>query len=112
MGKPDKAVQNGLFKSDSSSAAEVADLKSEKVSVSSSELKRSYIPLPLKRKLYAEAQGCCQYESSNGVRCGSQFQIQLDHVTPVFWGGDSSPKNLRLLCRTHNLLVAQQMRLS
>ncbi len=71
--------------------------------------KRPNIPMHLKRKLYLEAKGCCQYESPDGSHCGSQFQIQIDHVIPVRWGGTSSPENLRLLCRTHNLLAAEQM---
>ena len=35
--------------------------------------KRPHIPVHLKRKLYSEAKGCCQYENSDGHRCGSQF---------------------------------------
>ena len=84
-------------------------LKPEKVSLPSPLSKRAYISVPLKRKLYSEAKGCCQYESPEGSRCGSQFQIQIDHVTPVSWGGTTSRENLRLLCRTHNLLAARQL---
>ncbi len=73
--------------------------------------KRPHISVHLKRKLYSEAQGCCQYENPDGSRCRSEFQLQIDHVTPVAWGGTNSPENLRLLCRTHNLLAAEQMRL-
>ncbi len=91
------------------SATEVRDLKSKKVTLPSPLIKRSYISVSLKRRLYLKAQGCCQYQSPDGSRCGSQFQIQIDHVTPVSWGGATSLENLRLLCRTHNLLAAQQL---
>ncbi len=30
-------------------------------------------------------------------------------ITPVAWGGPHTKDNLRLLCRTHNLLMARQM---
>ena len=71
--------------------------------------KRAPISLHLKRKIFAEAQGCCQFESSDGIQCGSQFQVQFDHITPVTWGGSNSIDNFRLLCRTHNLLMARLM---
>ena len=102
-----KLGKSNLVKTDS--ATEVRDLKSEKISSPSPLLRRPYIPVSLKRKLYTGAQGCCQYQSPDGNRCGSQFQIQIDHVTPVALGGETSFENLRLLCRTHNLLAAQQL---
>ena len=115
LGKSNQSIQDK--KSDSrlishpnlGSATEVRNLKSKKISSPSPLLRRSYIPVSLKRKLYAQAQGCCQYQSPDGNRCGSQFQIQIDHMTPVTWGGKTSFENLRLLCRTHNLLSAQQL---
>ena len=73
--------------------------------------KRAPLSLHLKRQLFAKAQGRCQYTIPDGLSCGSRFQVQIDHVTPVNWGGSNSMDNLRLLCRTHNLLMAQKMRL-
>ncbi len=32
---------------------------------------------------------------------------RMDHIVPVNWGGPSTKDNLRLLCRTHNLLMAR-----
>ena len=93
------------------SATEVRNLKSKKVSLPSSIMRRPYSSVSLKRKLFSQAQGCCQYQSPDGNRCGSQYQVQIDHVTPVIWGGETLLENLRLLCRTHNLLAAQELRL-
>ena len=91
------------------SATEAVGSKSKTVSAPSPITKRPHISVHLKRKLYADAQGCCQYQSPDGKRCGSKFQVQIDHVTPVTWGGKSSAENLRLLCRTPNLLAARQL---
>ncbi len=71
---------NSPIKHGSTPATEVRNLKSLKVTLPSPPLRRSYISVSLKRKLYAQAQGCCQYHSPEGNRCGSQFQIQIDHV--------------------------------
>ena len=105
LGKPEICAQNkNSIKSQSEAATEF------KKTIPTNK-KRPHISEHLKRKLYSEAKGCCQYESPNGNRCGSQFQLQIDHVIPVRWAGTSLPENLRLLCRTHNLLAAEQMRL-
>ncbi len=69
------------------------------------------ISIYLKRELFEKAQGSCQYTTPSGLRCGSRFQIQIDHITPHAWGGANKVDNLRLLCRTHNLLMAGQMHL-
>ncbi|MBN8540952.1 MAG: HNH endonuclease [Deltaproteobacteria bacterium] len=50
----------------------------------------------------------CEYQGTGGQRCGSRFQTQMDHVIPVALGGKNDLTNLRLLCRTHNLLMAEK----
>ncbi len=104
-----KFNQSKAGKSTLGSATEPKGSKSESDPAPSAIKNRPHISVHLKRKLYAEAQDCCQYQSPDGTRCGSKFQIQIDHVTPFTWGGKSSAENLRLLCRTHNLLAARQL---
>lgn len=52
---------------------------------------------------------CCSYVSADGVKCGSRLQLQLDHVVPFARGGKSTPENLRVLCRAHNFLAAEEV---
>jgi len=50
----------------------------------------------------------CEYQGPSGKRCGSRIQTQVDHVIPVALGGTNDVGNLRTLCRTHNLLMAEK----
>ena len=109
IGKPNKSPSP--VKPKSGSATELKNSNLHGPSPAPAARKRTPLSLHLKRQLFAKAQGCCQYTTPDGLRCGSRFQVQIDHVTPVNWGGPNSMDNLRLLCRTHNLLMAQQMRL-
>ncbi len=109
MGKQNKL--SGPVKSDLGSATEFRNSIVQGPSAAQSLKKRKAFSAHLKREVFAKANGCCQYVTPNGARCGSLFQVQIDHDTPVTWGGSNSINNLRLLCRTHNLLMAREMKL-
>jgi hypothetical protein len=54
--------------------------------------------------------GQCEYrESKMGHRCASRHFLEIDHIQPRALGGTNVPDNLRVLCRTHNLLVAERV---
>jgi hypothetical protein len=50
----------------------------------------------------------CAFTDANGNRCGSRARLEIDHITPRARGGSNDPTNLRLLCRRHNGLRAEQ----
>ena len=54
--------------------------------------------------------GQCEYrDPKTGHRCASRHFLEIDHIRPRALGGTNVPDNLRVLCRTHNLLVAERV---
>lgn len=75
--------------------------------------KRGHIKVTTKRSLLVTAGYCCEYQNQNtGIKCGSKYQLQMDHIQPIACGGKDEKANLRVLCRTHNLLAASKMGLN
>lgn len=68
---------------------------------------RKYISIYIRRKILAKAGHCCEYtDPKSKKKCGSRFQLELDHIQPVALGGSNEISNFRILCRTHNALAA------
>jgi len=67
-----------------------------------------YIPRSVRDKVWARDGGRCAFVSPGGRRCGSRWDLEIDHIVPLARGGGSSPSNLRLLCSRHNLLEAER----
>ncbi len=61
-----------------------------------------------RREVWARDQGRCQWPLDAGGVCGSNWQLELDHVRPRAQGGPSTAANLRLLCRAHNAEAARR----
>lgn len=68
-----------------------------------------YIPKKVRDEVHARDKGRCTYVSPGGRRCGSTWDLQVDHIVPFARGGDNSPSNLRLLCGKHNRLEAERV---
>ena len=99
--KVSSTISNDLVESGFTSlpvpVAKSAQVKSEQ------ERLRRTIPSSIRRTVWARAHGRCEYSG-----CTSRFQLEIDHVLPVSLGGINTLKNLRLLCRTHNVQQATQ----
>jgi 5-methylcytosine-specific restriction endonuclease McrA len=68
-----------------------------------SELKWNSVT-PKRRKIILKQQQSCQFKDHVTSRvCGSRFNLHVDHIHPKWAGGGSDQKNLRVLCREHNL---------
>jgi len=50
----------------------------------------------------------CTYVSDDGQRCNATAFLELDHIVPRALGGGTEPENLRVRCRAHNRLWAEQ----
>jgi hypothetical protein len=62
-----------------------------------------YISPDLKTFIFKRDRGICAYvDKTSGKRCGSNHLLQIDHVKPIFLGGETTSQNLRLLCFAHH----------
>jgi hypothetical protein len=60
------------------------------------------------RAVYRRDGGRCTYVDAQGGRCSATGMLELDHIDPFSRGGASTPDNLRLRCRAHNQLHAEE----
>jgi len=68
-----------------------------------------YIPADV-RHAVAKRDNCqCSYIAPDGTRCCETRNLEYDHVFPFALGGNSTAENLRLVCRAHNQLYAEQV---
>lgn len=63
---------------------------------------RKPIPAPIKKKIFARDTKCTHVDHKTGKLCGSSWQLEMDHIQPLYAGGGSAFENLRILCRRHN----------
>ncbi len=66
------------------------------------------IPRATRRQVFARDGLQCAYVSPEGQRCTARRFLELDHVEPRSLGGHHDADNLRVLCRAHNQLHAEQ----
>jgi len=69
----------------------------------------TYYSVKIDKVLWEKANNQCEYiDKISGRRCPSKFGLERDHIVPLAKGGSNGIKNLRLLCRTHNQLMARR----
>jgi 5-methylcytosine-specific restriction endonuclease McrA len=71
----------------------------------SKKLNSRYISTKLKSAIWQRDRGQCTFiDTKTGQRCSSKHLLQIDHETPLFFGGETARQNLRLLCHSHHRL--------
>ncbi len=70
--------------------------------------KRS-IAAAVKRAVTGRDERQCTFVAEDGRRCSETERLEFDHVVPVAKGGRSTVDNVRLRCRAHNQLAAEQV---
>ena len=70
--------------------------------------KSRYIPAPVKRAVLERDGKRCSFVDEHGRRCTSRDRLEFHHRDPFGRGGDHSPENLHLVCRTHNVYFAER----
>lgn len=73
-----------------------------------SRLRREPIRADVRRQVWKRDEGRCAWVGPDGHRCGSRWQLELDHIVAAALGGPSTVANLRLTCAPHNWLHAEQ----
>jgi 5-methylcytosine-specific restriction endonuclease McrA len=70
---------------------------------------RQPISAAVRREVWKRDEGRCTWRGPDGQCCGSTWQVELDHIRPAALGGPSTVENLRVLCKSHNRLSAEQV---
>ena len=68
-----------------------------------------YVPAELRREVFARDGERCTYVGPDGDRCPARGYLELDHIHPKAFGGTETAANLRVRCRAHNALYAEQV---
>ena len=67
-----------------------------------------HIPAAVRRVVVERDGNRCRFLDAKGRRCSERNRLEFHHVYPFGHGGGHSPANVGLLCKTHNLLMAEQ----
>jgi hypothetical protein len=59
-----------------------------------------HIPAAVRRVVYERDGGRCAYRDKDGRRCAQRHDLEFHHKHPFARGGDHSPANLTLMCRS------------
>jgi hypothetical protein len=89
-------------------AKRFATLKRSARATNPAHLRSRRIPNAVRRRVFERDGAQCTYVSPEGRRCESRSFLELDHVEARALGGDHRVENLRVLCRAHNQLHAEE----
>jgi hypothetical protein len=67
-----------------------------------------HIPAPVRRAVYERDGGQCSFVDEGGRRCTERRHLEFHHIQPYGRGGGHSPENVVLMCRQHNLFLAER----
>ena len=70
--------------------------------------KSRYIAASVKRIVSKRDGYQCTFVDGSGRRCTERRGLEFHHDDPYGRGGDHDPTRIRLLCRAHNLLLAER----
>jgi hypothetical protein len=71
---------------------------------------RRYIKAAVRQSVWQKNDNKCSFtDPITKKRCGSTFRLQIEHLKPIAWGGESIESNLTLYCGSHNLFAAGKL---
>ncbi len=71
--------------------------------------KAGYVPRAVRREVFERDGGQCTFVDAHDRRCPTQAFLEIDHIQSRALGGSDDAANLRLLCRAHNRLHAEEV---
>jgi 5-methylcytosine-specific restriction endonuclease McrA len=71
--------------------------------------KSGHVPRAVRREVFERDGEQCTFRDETGERCPSRSLLELDHVESRGLGGTDEASNLRVRCRSHNQLHAEQV---
>jgi hypothetical protein len=74
---------------------------------SDTSLRSRHIPAAVRRAVRMRDGDRCGFVDDQGRRCTARERLELHHRHPVGFSGDHRPENISLVCRTHNLYLAE-----
>jgi len=78
-------------------------VSAEKMVEKETDFSKRYIPKNIQRQVWQrDGLSCTETNATTGKKCGSTFQLVLDHRHPWAMGGEHSTENLRVVCAKHN----------
>ena len=67
-----------------------------------------HVPAAVRSAVWLRDEGRCTVVDPRGVRCRATTALELHHEQPFVRGGPATPENIRVRCRAHNELAAEQ----
>ena len=71
--------------------------------------RRRHVAKAVQREVWARDGAQCTYVDAEGNRCPARGFLELDHIEAKALGGGDDAANIRLRCRAHNHLHAEQV---
>ncbi len=71
--------------------------------------RRGHVARATRREVWARDAEQCTFVDAEGNRCTARGFLELDHIKAQALGGSDEASNLRLRCRVHNNLHAEQV---
>ena len=65
------------------------------------------VPRPVRRAVFMRDGEQCTFRDEEGNRCPARSRLELDHIQAFAHGGAPSVENLRVRCKPHNQLHAE-----
>ncbi len=66
-----------------------------------------HVPAAVRRAVHERDGGRCRFVDEQGRRCTARHGLEFHHRHPVALGGDHSQQSVALVCKAHNLYLAE-----